>query len=119
MAAALLADIAQGRVDVRSGGTAPADQINPTVIEAMAELGIDLVGRAPERLTDESAAAADVVVTMGCGDTCPVYPGKRYLDWPLEDPAGLTLPQIRRIRDEIQGLVRDLLTELTADLDGH
>jgi arsenate reductase (thioredoxin) len=115
MAAALLDHLAHGRVDVRSAGTEPADQINPAVIDVMAEIGIDLVGRTPRRLTPEAAAAADVVVTMGCGDTCPVFPGKRYLDWPLEDPAGLPTVRVRRIRDEIERLVRDLLTDLTGD----
>jgi protein-tyrosine-phosphatase len=116
MAAALLDQLAGGRVDVRSAGTDPAEAINPAVVEVMAELGIDLAGRTPRRLTNESAAETDVVVTMGCGDTCPVFPGKRYLDWPLDDPAGLPTARVREIRNDIERLVRKLLTELTDDL---
>jgi arsenate reductase (thioredoxin) len=116
MAAAILDQLAGGRVDVRSAGTDPAEAINPVVVEVMAELGIDLTGGTPRRLTNESAVAADVVVTMGCGDTCPVFPGRRYLDWPLDDPAGLPTAQVRKIRDDIGRRVRALLTELTGDI---
>jgi arsenate reductase len=112
MAAALLELRSQGRVTVRSAGSAPADALNPVVVEAMAELGVDLRGRAPRRLTDEAVREADVVVTMGCGDACPVYPGKRYEDWQLDDPAGRELADVRRIRDEIDARVRRLVAEL-------
>jgi arsenate reductase len=114
MAAALLDHHAQGRVEVRSAGSAPADTINPAVVEVMAELGLDLATAQPKRLTDESVQAADVVITMGCGDACPVFPGKRYLDWVLPDPAGRPADEVRAIRDEIDQRVRQLLTELDA-----
>jgi protein-tyrosine-phosphatase len=112
MAAALLDHRAQGRVVVRSAGSAPAGTINPAVVEAMRELGLDLSKEFPKPLTDASVKAADVVVTMGCGDACPFHPGKRYLDWELEDPAGKSLADIRPIRDEIDRRVRALLAEL-------
>ena len=114
MAAALLAHYAGERVVVRSGGTAPADTINPTVVAAMAEVGIDLDAKAspPKRLTDEAVEASEVVITMGCGDACPFYPGKRYLDWELDDPAGQDIEQVRRIRDEIDKRVHTLIAEL-------
>jgi arsenate reductase len=112
MAAALLDHHAAGRVRVRSAGSTPADQINPAVIQAMDELGIDLSKEFPKPLTDEAVRAADVVITMGCGDACPVYPGKRYLDWDLPDPAGKPVEAIRPIRDEIDHRVRGLLEEL-------
>ncbi len=113
MAAALLDQHAAGRVSVRSAGSAPADELNPDVLVAMAELGIDLAGERPKRLTGESVEAADVVITMGCGDACPVYPGKRYEDWELDDPAQADLDGVRRIRDEIDARVRRLLDDLT------
>ncbi|ASR35264.1 heat-shock protein HtpX [Prauserella marina] len=112
MAAALLDHHAEGRVVVRSAGSAPADDINPAVIEVMGEIGIDLTTAFPKPLTTDAVRAADVVITMGCGDACPVYPGKRYLDWRLEDPAGLTAEQIRPIRDDIDRKVQELLTDL-------
>jgi protein-tyrosine-phosphatase len=114
MAAALLAHHAGDRVVVRSAGTAPAETINPAVIEVMAELGIDLVasGAHPKRLEDAAVEASDVVITMGCGDECPFYPGTRYLDWALPDPAGQGVDAVRPIRDEIDRRVRALLTEL-------
>jgi arsenate reductase (thioredoxin) len=114
MAAALLAHHAGDRVVVRSAGTAPADDINPAVVEAMAELGIDLraAGAHPKRLEDAAVEASDVVITMGCGDECPFYPGTRYLDWPLDDPAGQGVDAVRPIRDRIDELVRELLDEL-------
>jgi protein-tyrosine-phosphatase len=112
MAAALLSHEAAGRVRVTSAGSQPARELNPAVVAAMAELGLDLSHEVPKRLTTDSVQAADVVITMGCGDACPVYPGKRYLDWDLPDPAGLTLGQVRPIRDEIARRVRDLVTEL-------
>lgn len=112
MAAALLHHHAAGRVTVRSAGTAPADSLNPAVVQAMAEIGLDLSHEFPKPLTDDAVRAADVVITTGCGDACPVFPGKRYLDWDLPDAAGRTLDQIRPIRDEINRRVRALLTEL-------
>lgn len=114
MAAALLHHYGQGRVTVRSAGSAPAGTINPAVVEAMAELGLELSQEFPKPLTTEAVEAADVVVTMGCGDACPVFPGKRYLDWELDDPAGKPVPEVREIRDGIARRVRDLLTELVS-----
>jgi protein-tyrosine-phosphatase len=112
MAAALLAHHGRGRVRVRSAGSTPAPEVNPAVVEVMAELGIDLSQEVPKRLQDEAVQAADIVVTMGCGDECPFYPGKRYVDWDVPDPAGLAVEQVRPIRDEIEGRVRSLLAEL-------
>jgi len=112
MAAALLDHHAHGNVHVRSAGSTPADEINPAVVEAMAEIGLDLSKEFPKPLTDEAVRGVDVVVTMGCGDACPVYPGKRYLDWDLTDPAGKTVEEVRPIRDEIDRRVRGLLAEL-------
>jgi len=112
MAAALLDRHAGGAVQVRSAGSDPADQINPAVVEAMREIGLDLSREFPKPLTDDAVQAADVVVTMGCGDACPVYPGKRYLDWELDDPAGKTVAEVRSIRDEIGRRVAVLLAEL-------
>ena len=112
MAAALLERHAAGRVSVRSAGSEPADELNPAVVEAMDEVGIDLRGRRPRRLADEDVREADVVVTMGCGDACPVYPGKRYEDWELDDPAGKPLEEIRPIRDEIERRVQALVRGL-------
>ncbi|HLI74213.1 MAG TPA: arsenate reductase ArsC [Acidimicrobiales bacterium] len=113
MAAALLAHHAQGRVRVQSAGSEPADRLNPSVVHAMAEWGLDISHQAPKQLTDQSARSADVIITMGCGDACPVYPGKRYLDWDLPDPAGKDLDEVRTIRDEIDRRVRHLADELT------
>lgn len=114
MAAALLAHHAGERITVRSAGTAPADTINPAVVEVMAEIGIDLIasGATPKILTDESVEASDVVITMGCGDNCPFYPGVRYLDWQLDDPAGRGADHVRPIRDEIESRVLALIDEL-------
>jgi protein-tyrosine-phosphatase len=112
MAAALLAHHAAGRVVVRSAGSAPADEVNPAVVAAMAELGIDISSERPKGLDERAVRDADVVVTMGCGDACPVFPGRRYLDWDLPDPSGLPLEQVRPIRDEIDRRVRSLLEEL-------
>jgi len=112
MAAALLDHYADGRVRVRSAGSAPADEINPAVARVMRELGLDLTAERPKRLTDEFAKEADVIVTMGCGDACPVFPGKRYLDWELTDPAGKDDATVRGIRDEIAERVKALLAEL-------
>lgn len=112
MAAALLAHHAANRVRVRSAGSTPAQEINPAVLAAMAEIGLDLSAEIPKSLTDNAVRTADVVITMGCGDACPVYPGKRYLAWNLPDPAGKTLVEVRPIRDEINHRVCELLEEL-------
>lgn len=117
MAAALLAHHAGDRIVVRSAGSAPADDINPAVIEAMAELGIDLraAGALPKKLDDAAVQASDVVVTMGCGDACPIYPGKRYEDWKLDDPAGQDVGGVRPIRDEIRRRVETLMASIGID----
>lgn len=117
MAAALLEHHAGGRVVVRSAGSAPADTIHPAVARAMREIGLDLSPASPTLLTTDHVRSADVVVTMGCGDACPVFPGKRYLDWQLDDPADKSLDDVRRIRDEIDRRVRDLLAELVPNPD--
>jgi protein-tyrosine-phosphatase len=114
MAAALLAHRAQGRVQVRSAGSAPADAVNPAVVEVMAELGLDVSEEIPTKLLTDDVAASDVVITMGCGDACPILPGKRYEDWALTDPAGKGADDVRKIRDEIDLRVQKLLAELTA-----
>jgi arsenate reductase len=112
MAAGLVKLRSGGRVHVRSAGSAPADTINPAVLEAMDEIGVDMDEEFPKPLTDEVVRAADVVITMGCGDACPIYPGKRYEDWQLEDPAGKDVDTVRSIRDEIDGRVHELIREL-------
>jgi arsenate reductase len=112
IAAGWLRHLAGDRVDVCSGGSEPASEVNPAAIEAMAEVGIDIESELPKPWTEEVVRAADVVVTMGCGDACPVYPGKRYEDWGLDDPAGLDVASVRPIRDEIRRRVEDLLAEL-------
>ena len=112
MAAALLDRDARGKVHVRSAGSEPADRLNPAVVEAMAEIGLDVSKEIPKPLTDEFVRDADVVITMGCGDACPIYPGKRYLDWELDDPAGKTLDDVRPIRNEIEQEVRALVQDL-------
>ncbi len=114
MAAAFLRELGAGAVEVRSAGSEPADRINPAVAEAMAEVGIDLDGEQPKIITDDAVIASDVVITMGCGDTCPFYPGKRYEEWLLPDPAGQSIDDIRPIRDDIRARVEKLITELTA-----
>jgi arsenate reductase len=114
MAAALLAHRARGRVRVRSAGSAPAEAVNPAVVEVMAELGLDVSTEVPRKLLTDDVAASDVVITMGCGDACPVLPGKRYEDWALTDPAGRGADDVRKIRDEIDLRVQKLLAELTA-----
>jgi protein-tyrosine-phosphatase len=113
MAAGLLAKHAVGRVSVRSAGSTPADEINPAAVQVMNEVGIDLSREFPKPLTDEFVRAADVVITMGCGDACPIYPGKRYEDWEVEDPAGKGVEEVRRIRDDLDARVKHLLAELT------
>jgi protein-tyrosine-phosphatase len=112
MAAALLERHAAGRITVRSAGSEPADRLNPAVVEALAEIGLDVTKASPKPLTDDAVRAADVVITMGCGDACPFFPGKRYLDWELPDPAGLSVEGVRPIRDEIDQRVRALVDEL-------
>ena len=112
MAAALLDHHARGEVQVLSAGSAPADRVNPAVVEAMAELGLDVSKEHPKKLTTDAVQASDVVITMGCGDACPVLPGKRYLDWQLPDPAGKGVDAVRPIRDEIDRRVRQLIAEL-------
>lgn len=112
MAAAWLTKLAGDKVEVRSAGSAPADSINPAVVEAMSEVGIDISHEMPKVLTTTAVEQSDVVITMGCGDACPFFPGKRYLDWPLNDPAGQGVAAIRPIRDEIKALVEDLITTL-------
>jgi arsenate reductase (thioredoxin) len=112
MAAALLDHHANGKVVVCSAGSEPADRLNPAVVAAMAEVGIDLSREVPKPLTDQAVRAADVVITMGCGDACPVYPGKRYEDWQLQDPAGQPLEVVRGIREQIDARVQRLLAEL-------
>ena len=112
MAAGWLRHLAGDTVEVRSAGSAPADRINAAAVEAMREVGIDITGQRPKRLEPEAAESSDVIITMGCGDACPVYPGKRYLDWALDDPAGRGVDAVRPIRDEIDRRVRALLDEL-------
>ncbi|HEY8001523.1 MAG: arsenate reductase ArsC [Vicinamibacteria bacterium] len=112
MAAGLLDRLAGGRVSVRSAGSDPADEVNPAAVEAMSEAGVDISRELPKPLTDDAVREADVVITMGCGDACPFYPGKRYEDWELEDPSGKDLETVRRIRDEIEQRVSALIDEL-------
>ncbi|MDJ0463819.1 arsenate reductase ArsC [Streptomyces sp. H27-C3] len=112
MAAAFLTHLSQGRIEVRSAGSTPADAVNPAAVQAMAEAGIDLSSETPKVLTADAVQASNVVITMGCGDTCPVFPGKQYLDWKLDDPAGQGVEAVRPIRDEIERRIRGLLAEL-------
>lgn len=112
MAAGWLRELAGDRIEVRSAGSAPADSINPAAVEAMAEAGIDISHQSPKILTPESVQASDVVITMGCGDACPIYPGKRYEDWKLADPAGKGVAEVRPVRDEIRARVEELIASL-------
>ena len=112
MAAAILTQLSQGQVEVRSAGSEPAGQVNPAAVQAIAEVGIDIAAEKPKILTDSAVRESDVVITMGCGDTCPFYPGKRYEDWVLDDPAGKGVDSVRPIRDEIRGRVETLIGEL-------
>lgn len=112
MAAGFLRDIAGDRIEVRSAGSMPADQINPVAVEAMAEVGIDITAEQPKVLTTEAVQASDVVITMGCGDACPFFPGKRYEDWKLDDPAGQGIDAVRPIRDDIRARILQLVSEL-------
>lgn len=112
MAAAFLSHLSEGRIEVRSAGSAPANSVNPAAVEAMNELGIDMSAETPKILTTETVKDSDVVITMGCGDTCPIFPGKRYEDWKLDDPAGQGVDAVRPIRDEIRGRIETLIAEL-------
>ena len=112
MAAGFMTALSGGRVEVRSAGSMPADQVNPVAVEAMAEVGIDITAERPKILTADAVQSSDAVITMGCGDACPFFPGGRYEDWVLEDPAGKGIDTVRRVRDEIRGRVEALLTEL-------
>jgi len=112
MAAGFMRELGRGRVEVLSAGSAPKDSINPVAVEAMAEIGIDIANNTPKILTPEAVQQSDAVITMGCGDACPYYPGKRYEDWVLDDPAGQGIDSVRVIRDEIKGRVEKLLSEL-------
>lgn len=114
MAQGFLQHLAGDRIEVRSSGTMPGNQVNPSAVEAMAELGIDISKATPKVLTDEDVRASDYVITMGCGDACPFYPGKTYLDWKLQDPAGKGVEDVRPIRDEIKVLIEDLIKEIDA-----
>ncbi|WP_443051158.1 arsenate reductase ArsC [Streptomyces sp. JV185] len=118
MAAAWLTHLAGDRVEVRSAGSDPGDAVNPAAVEAMAELGIDISAETPKMLTTDAVRESDVCITMGCGDTCPVFPGKRYLDWKLDDPAGQGVEAVRTVRDEIRKLVEGLIAEI-APRTGH
>ncbi|MGH3652201.1 arsenate reductase ArsC [Glutamicibacter sp.] len=112
MAAAFLSHLSEGRIEVRSAGSAPAESVNPSAVEAMAEVGIDMSAEIPKVLTTEAVQDSDVVITMGCGDACPFFPGKRYEDWKLEDPAGQGVEGVRPIRDEIRARIENLIAEL-------
>jgi protein-tyrosine-phosphatase len=112
MAAGFMKEIGKGKVEVLSAGSAPKDSINPIAVEAMSEIGIDIANNVPKILTDDAVIASDVVITMGCGDTCKFYPGKRYEDWQLDDPAGQGIESVRIIRDEIKKRVEDLLSSI-------
>ena len=115
MAAGFLTALAGDRIDVRSAGSMPGDQINPVAVEAMREVGIDIAAEQPKKLTEDAVIASDVVITMGCGDECPYFPGKRYEDWVLEDPAGQGIDAVRPIRDEIRGRIEDLIASLSPE----
>ncbi|MEN1882898.1 arsenate reductase ArsC [Streptomyces mirabilis] len=114
MAAGFLSHLASDRIEVRSAGSIPGEQVNPAAVEAMREVGVDIAGRQPKLLTTEAVQASDYVITMGCGDACPVFPGKKYLDWALEDPAGKGVESVRPIRDEIKARVENLISEIDA-----
>ncbi|MFF7598400.1 arsenate reductase ArsC [Streptomyces mirabilis] len=114
MAAGFLSHLAGDRIEVRSAGSIPGEQVNPAAVEAMREVGVDIAGRQPKLLTIEAVQASDYVISMGCGDACPVFPGKKYLDWALEDPAGKSVESVRPIRDEIKARVENLISEIDA-----
>lgn len=117
MAAAYLQNLSEGAIEVRSAGSEPADQLNPTAVAAMSEEGIDMTAFAPTALTPDAVQSSDVVITMGCGDVCPIYPGKRYEDWELDDPAGQPISVVRDIRDDIKHRVTELVAQLLPDTD--
>ncbi|WP_182907545.1 arsenate reductase ArsC [Microbispora sp. H13382] len=117
MAAGFLSHLAGDRIEVRSAGSLPAEQVNPAVVEAMKEVGIDISGQTPQVLTPEAVQASDYVITMGCGDACPIFPGKKYLDWDLDDPAGKGVEAVRPIRDEIKTRIQDLIAEINPQQD--
>ena len=119
MAAGLLRELGGGRIEVRSAGSAPADTLNPVAIDAMRELDIDITRNSPALLDADTVRTSDVVITMGCGDTCPIFPGKRYEDWDLDDPAGQNLESVRRIRDDIRGRVEALISDLVPDTEAQ
>jgi len=114
MAAAFLSRLGGARIDVRSAGSTPAEEIHPVVVQAMQEIGVDLSDERPKRIDDEVVRASDVVITMGCGDACPIYPGKRYEDWEVEDPSGRSLEEVRGIRDDIERRVSELVSDLAS-----
>ncbi|MGA5063729.1 arsenate reductase ArsC [Streptomyces exfoliatus] len=114
MAAGFLGHLAGDRIEVRSAGSVPGDRVNPAAVEAMKEVGVDISAQKPKVLTTEAVQASDYVITMGCGDACPIFPGKKYLDWALEDPAGQGVEAVRPIRDEIKGLIEGLIAEIDA-----
>ncbi|MFD9506888.1 arsenate reductase ArsC [Streptomyces mirabilis] len=114
MAAGFLSQLAGDRIEVRSAGSVPGEQVNPAAVEAMREVGVDIAGQQPKLLTTEAVQASDYVITMGCGDACPVFPGRKYLDWALEDPAGKGVESVRPIRDEINARVENLISEIDA-----
>jgi protein-tyrosine-phosphatase len=114
MAAGFLSQLAGDRIEVRSAGSIPGEQVNPAAVEAMREVGVDIAGRQPKLLTTEAVQASDYVITMGCGDACPVFPGKKYLDWALDDPAGKGVESVRPIRDEIKARIEVLVSEIDA-----
>jgi arsenate reductase len=114
MAAAFLSRIGAGRIDVRSAGSTPAEEIHPVVVQAMEEVGIDLSSEHPKRIDDDVVRASDVVITMGCGDACPIYPGKHYEDWQVEDPSGRSLEEVRGIRDDVERRVSELMADLAS-----
>ena len=116
MAAGWLRHLSRGKIAVYSGGSAPANELNPAAVAAMREVGIDISGETPKQLSTERVRASDVVITMGCGDTCPIFPGKRYEDWVLDDPAGLGVEAVRPIRDEIRRRVESLISDLAVDI---
>ena len=119
MAAGFLRELGGGRIEVRSAGSAPADTLNPVAIDAMRELDIDITRNSPALLDADTVRTSDVVITMGCGDTCPIFPGKRYEDWDLDDPAGQNLESVRRIRDDIRGRVEALISDLVPDTEAQ
>ena len=118
MAAGFLKELSGGSIEVLSAGSMPGDQVNPVAVEAMAEVGIDIAGEQPKKLSEDAVVASDVVITMGCGDECPYFPGKRYEDWVLTEPAGQGIETVREVRDEIRSRIEDLIESLATTADG-